>query len=111
MRSIERKAAEQFGETCSPHPADLSLLSEKEAQSLALLIARYPEVVQEARITTEPCTVINYLMLLSRSISTTLDRLWVMNQEAELAKARMALLYCCSYYSWKWSPSHWIEAT
>ena len=91
LRSIERKAAEQFGDDLFSSSADLSLLSEKEAQSLALLIARYPEVVQEARITTEPCTVINYLMLLSRSISTTLDRLWVMNQEAELAKARMAL--------------------
>lgn len=90
LRSIERKAADLFGEF-SADSVDLSLLSEKEAQSLALLIARYPDVVQEARITTEPCTVINYLMLLSRSISTALDRLWVLNQEAELAKARVAL--------------------
>jgi arginyl-tRNA synthetase len=59
--------------------------------SLALLVARFPDVVQEARITTEPCTVINYLMLLSRSISTALDRLWVMNQDRPLALARMAL--------------------
>lgn len=91
LRSIERKAAEQFGFTSDLVSADLSLLSEKEAQSLALLIARYPDIVQEARITTEPCTVINYLMLLSRSISTALDRLWVMNQEKELALARVAL--------------------
>lgn len=89
LRSIERKAAEVIGSDLSK--ADLSLLTEKEAVSLALLIARYPDVVQEARITTEPCTVINYLMLLSRSISTALDRLWVMNQEADLSLARVAL--------------------
>lgn len=89
LRSIERKAAEVIGSDLSK--ADFSLLTEKEAVSLALLIARYPDVVQEARITTEPCTVINYLMLLSRSISTALDRLWVMNQEADLALARVAL--------------------
>ena len=94
LRSIERKAAELFGEVVSIASfasIDLSLLSEKEALSLALLIARYPDAVQEARITTEPCTIINYLMLLSRSISTALDRLWVMNQETQLAKARVAL--------------------
>ena len=90
LRSIERKASDLYGEKLT-QSADLSLLSEKEALSLVLLIARYPEVVQEARVTAEPCTVINYLMLLSRSISTTLDRLWVMNQEIELAKARLAL--------------------
>lgn len=89
LKSIERKAAELVGSDLST--ADLSLLSEKEAQALAVLIARWPDVVQEARITTEPCTIINYLMLLSRSISTALDRLWVLNQETELAKARVAL--------------------
>jgi arginyl-tRNA synthetase len=89
LRSIERKASDVVGSDLSK--ADLTLLTEKEAVSLALLIARYPDVVQEARITTEPCTVINYLMLLSRSISTALDRLWVMNQEADLALARVTL--------------------
>ena len=89
LSSIERKAAELVG--TEVESADLSLLTEKEALSLALVIARFPDVVQEARVSTEPCTVINYLMTLSRAISTTLDRLWVMNQEAELARARMAL--------------------
>ncbi len=89
LSSIERKAAELVG--TDTDGADLSLLTEKEALSLALVIARFPDVIQEARVSTEPCTVINYLMTLSRAISTTLDRLWVMNQEAELARARMAL--------------------
>lgn len=89
--SIERKAAELVGTDAAVAAADLSLLTEKEALSLALVIARFPDIVQEARVSTEPCTVINYLMSLSRAISTTLDRLWVMNQEAELARARMAL--------------------
>lgn len=90
LRSIERKALDLIGGP-DLSSADLSLLTEKEAISLALLVARYPDVVQEARITTEPCTIINYLMLLSRQISTTLDRLWVLNQEADLARARVAL--------------------
>lgn len=92
LRSIERKAVDAYAFTPQDlETADLALLSEKEAVSLALLVARFPDVVQEARITTEPCTVINYLMLLSRSISTALDRLWVMNQDRPLALARMAL--------------------
>jgi arginyl-tRNA synthetase len=70
---------------------DLGLLSEKDAHDLAVLIARYPEVVQEARITAEPCCVVNYLLLLCRAVSTTLDKLWVKGQEETVAKARLAL--------------------
>lgn len=76
---------------------DYSLLAEKEAFDLALLIAHYPEIVQEARLTLEPCNIVAYLMGLSRQVSTVLDRLWVMGQEPELAKARMALYKAARY--------------
>jgi arginyl-tRNA synthetase len=55
------------------------------------MIAEYPEVVQEARLTLEPCNVVSYLMSLSRAVSTAVDRLWVAGQPAEIAAARLAL--------------------
>jgi arginyl-tRNA synthetase len=69
----------------------LDLLTEQEAHDLAFLISRYPEVVQEARISCEPCQVVNYLLALARQVSSCLDKLYVMGQEAELARARLAL--------------------
>lgn len=70
---------------------DLSLLVEKEAVDLAIALARFPDVVQEARITQEPCCVVNYLLSTCRLVSQTLDKLWVKGQEPALAKARLAL--------------------
>jgi arginyl-tRNA synthetase len=70
---------------------DLSLLAEKEAIDLAIALARFPDVVQEARITQEPCCVVNYLLSTCRLVSQTLDKLWVKGQEPALAKARLAL--------------------
>lgn len=90
--SIERKSG-----LTATGAEDLSLLGEKEAIELALMIARYPDIVQEARITTEPCVVVSYLMALCRMVSTTLDRLWVMGQEESLAKARLALYMAARY--------------
>ncbi|PJF17478.1 hypothetical protein PSACC_02713 [Paramicrosporidium saccamoebae] len=78
-------------------PIDYSLLNEKEAVDLALMIAQYPEIVQEARLSMEPCNIVAYLMGLSRVVSTALDRLWVMGQKEELAKARMALYVSARY--------------
>lgn len=83
--SLERKTG------LVPSLDNLDLLTEKEAQDLAIVIARYPDVVQECRITAEPCVVVNYLMSLSRQVSTALDRMWVMGQEKDLAQARLAL--------------------
>ncbi len=70
---------------------NLDLLVEKEAHDLALLISRFPDVVQEARVTLEPCVVIQYLLTLCRLVSATLDKLWVKGQEEPIARARLAL--------------------
>lgn len=90
--SVERRAEVQMDGS-----EDLSLLTEKEAIDLALQIARYPDVVQEARVTQEPCCVVNYLLSLCRSVSQTLDKLWVKGQEPEVARARLALYAAARY--------------
>ena len=89
--SIERKAGEEVVTMMSMNDQILDLLSEPEAFDLSLSLARFPDVIQEARIGMEPCTVVNYLMALSRQVSTCLDRLWVTGQETRLAAARLAL--------------------
>lgn len=92
--SIERKSGISVSDG---DDIDYSLLKEKEALDLAAMIAQWPEIVQEARLSLEPCTIVVYLMNLSRQVSTVLDRLWVMGQEAEVAKARMALYLAARY--------------
>lgn len=90
--SIERKSGIKVeGEI------DFALLCEKEAHDLALMIAQYPEIVQEARLTMEPCSIVSYLMGLSRLVSTALDRLWVMGQDPATAKARLSLYQAARY--------------
>lgn len=71
---------------------DLSLIVESEAFDLVRQIADFPEVIQEARLSMEPCALVSYLMSLSRSVSTCLDRMYVMNvADPQLALARLAL--------------------
>lgn len=84
--SIERKSGFTIDGS-----ENLSLLVEKEARDLAVQLARYPDVVQEARTTAEPVTVVNYLLATCRLVSGTLDKLWVKGQEEAVAKARLAL--------------------
>lgn len=92
--SIERKSGLSVDATTA---IDYDLLSEAEAYELALLIAQWPDIVQEARLSLEPCNIVSYLMGLSRQVSTVLDRLWVMGQEPALATARMALYKAARY--------------
>jgi arginyl-tRNA synthetase len=87
LASIPRRTGISIGSSL----LQLDLLSEQEAHDLAFLISRYPEVVQEARVSCEPCQVVNYLLSLARQVSSCLDKLYVMGQEAELARARLAL--------------------
>lgn len=71
--------------------AQLDLLTEPEAQQLALLLARYPEIAQEALRTLEPCLIVQYCFSVAKGISTALDRMYVSGQEETLATARLAL--------------------
>jgi arginyl-tRNA synthetase len=83
--SIERKSG------IKTDNYDISLLTEKEATELAWHIARFPDTIQEARISHEPCNIVSYLMALSQCVSQCLQKLWVMGQAEEVAKARLAL--------------------
>lgn len=96
--SIERKVPVSLksGDENGPRPYDLStidwsLLAEKEAFDLAWHLARFPDTVQEARVSTEPCTIVSYCMHLSQLVSSALNKLWVMGQEERVARSRLAL--------------------
>lgn len=75
--------------------ADLSLLSEQSATDMVKLLAIWPAVVQQTYKAQEPSTIVTYLYRLCHAISGAYDKLWVHGQEAELAKARMALYISC----------------
>ncbi len=95
--SIERKSGIAV-DGATVDSINFDLLAEKEAIDLAMMIAQYPEIVQESRLSLEPCNIVSYLMGLSRLVSTALDRLWVMGQQdPALALARMALYKAARY--------------
>lgn len=70
---------------------NLELLTEKEAGDLMWHCVQYPEILQECRLNFEPCTLVSYLITLSQLVSSTINKLWVMGQEKELALARLAM--------------------
>lgn len=71
--------------------ADFTLLTEPEALQLVKILATWPSVVQQTYKAQEPSTVVTYLYRLCHAFSGAYDKLWVSGQEAEVAKARMAL--------------------
>ncbi|CAO3671299.1 unnamed protein product [Umbelopsis ramanniana] len=85
---IERKSA-------TPIVADIdaNLLKEKECMDLAVMISQYPDVVQSAFETLEPCTIVQYLFHLSHAISSANAQLRVKDVQPDLAKARMSLFW------------------
>lgn len=86
--SIARKSGLSISDTST---VKWELLTEREAADLAWHIARFPDTLQEARITFEPCTLVSYLMALSQTVSQCLNKLWVMGQPEDVARARLAL--------------------
>lgn len=71
--------------------ANLSLLTEPAAVEIIKLLIVWPAVVQQTYKAQEPSTIVTYQYRLCHAISGAYDKLWVSGQEAELAKARMAL--------------------
>lgn len=70
---------------------DLSLLTEQAAVDIVKLLILWPAVVQQTYKAQEPSTIVTFLYRLCHAISGAYDKLWVSGQEAEVAKARMAL--------------------
>jgi arginyl-tRNA synthetase len=73
--------------------ADLTLLTQKSALDLVVHMARYPDVIKAAHDNLEPCTIVTYAMELSHLVSVALEELWVMNQEASVRDARLAMYW------------------
>lgn len=88
LKSMQRKSGISDEDVVS---ADLSLLVEPAATDIVKLLATWPAVVQQTYKAQEPSTVVTYLYRLCHAISAAYDKLWVHGQEAEVAKARMAL--------------------
>lgn len=92
LRSIERKAAEEYGiDTESLSDADFKLLTEPVAGELSRTLGQFPDVLLAALRASEASTIITYLFKMSHLISSCYDVLWVSKQDKEVAKARLAL--------------------
>ncbi|KAI8054950.1 uncharacterized protein B0P05DRAFT_560869 [Gilbertella persicaria] len=72
---------------------DYALLKEKEAVELVYSIAQFPEMVESALATLEPCTIVNYLFKLSHATSLASRSLRVKDMNPEIAKVRMLLFW------------------
>lgn len=72
---------------------NFELLQEKEAFELVQLISQFPETVDLAFETLEPCTIVNYLFRLSHATSSASQILRVKDMESELAASRMLLFW------------------
>lgn len=92
LSSMQRKAGIAASDLAS---ADLSLLVEPAAVDLVKLLGIWPSVVQQTYKAQEASTIVTYLYRLCHAFSGAYDKLWVHGQEAELARARMALYVSC----------------
>ncbi|CCG81405.1 Mitochondrial and cytoplasmic arginine-tRNA ligase Rrs1/Mrs1 [Taphrina deformans PYCC 5710] len=92
LSSMQRKAGLSDADLTS---ADLSLLTEQAATDMVKLLAIWPAVVQQTFKAQEPSTIVTYLYRLCHAFSGAYDKLWVHGQEAEVARARMALYVSC----------------
>ena len=86
--SIERS----YGKPIDPD-ADIALLTETEADELISVVAMWPDVLQTALHTLEPCTVVTYAFKLSHAVSSAFEALWVMGATPQVAAARMLMYW------------------
>ncbi|RHZ77586.1 hypothetical protein Glove_174g131 [Diversispora epigaea] len=86
--SIERNCGLEINPS-----ANLDLLTEKSAIDLINMIAQYPDVIKSAKYTLEPCTIVTYIMKLCHIVSVTLETLYVMGTERQLAEARLLMYW------------------
>lgn len=86
--SIERRTNVPITLDC-----DFSLLCEKEAFELSVLISQYPDIVELSWRQLEPCTLVQYLFKLAHSASQANAKLRIKDMDPKLAEARMLLLW------------------
>lgn len=86
---IERKAGIELD-----FKSDLLLLKENEALQLAMLISKFPHVLEKAQEDFEPSILLGYLFELTEAVSTSIPVLQVKGLEnKELSKARWLLYW------------------
>ncbi|KAG0656711.1 hypothetical protein C6P45_002631 [Maudiozyma exigua] len=81
----------QSHEHLSTARPDFDLLREKEAESLIRLLSQYPDVLESAMSSEEPCTIVTYLFKVAHQVSSCYKTLWVTGQSDDIASARLAL--------------------
>eukprot|EP00917_Polyrhabdina_sp_WS-2016_P010305 GHVP01022720.1.p1 GENE.GHVP01022720.1~~GHVP01022720.1.p1 ORF type:complete len:584 (-),score=110.92 GHVP01022720.1:812-2563(-) len=84
LSSIIRKS-----EGTEASKANLFLLTEDKIIETIMCLGRYPETIVEAFLSSEPCTIVGYLMKLCHLTSRCLETIWVAGQEKDLAMARL----------------------
>ncbi|KAL5514035.1 hypothetical protein ACEPAG_2796 [Sanghuangporus baumii] len=94
MCSVTRKVAHQVTLREDVSNINVELLTEPKAREIVYLLATYPDVVRAAFKTYEPSTIVSYCFKLAHLISSAWETLIVMNQEQELAQARLYLFTC-----------------
>ncbi|EJD00385.1 arginyl-tRNA synthetase [Fomitiporia mediterranea MF3/22] len=73
---------------------NVDLLTEPKAREIVYLLATYPDFVRAAFKTYEPSTIVSYCFKLAHLISSAWETLIVINQEEEIAQARLYLFTC-----------------
>ncbi|KAJ1752674.1 arginyl-tRNA synthetase [Coemansia sp. RSA 1821] len=84
--SLERKAHVSIN-----LDADVSLLTEDATREIVTMISQYPDVLALSFRTLEPCNIVQYLLKLSRAVSSAWQTIKVLNQPKELAEARLLM--------------------
>ncbi|KAJ2007792.1 arginyl-tRNA synthetase [Coemansia thaxteri] len=81
--SIERKAELEITDN-----VDYSHLTGEAAHEIISLVSQYPDILASALRSLEPCTVVQYMLALSRAVSSALEVLRVLRQpDVEVSKA------------------------
>ncbi|RKO96380.1 anticodon-binding domain of a subclass of class I aminoacyl-tRNA synthetase, partial [Caulochytrium protostelioides] len=66
-------------------------LTEPQAAALLRALAAWPDVLTDASVSYEPCTIVKYALRMSRDVSRAVEALYVRNQPEDIARARLTL--------------------
>ncbi|CAF0991269.1 unnamed protein product [Rotaria sordida] len=75
--------------------ANVNLLTDRQEHILIQQLSTFQDVLFDAYRSYEPTKIVHYLVRLVKSINRALARLYVKDEELELAKARLLLYHMC----------------
>jgi arginyl-tRNA synthetase len=73
---------------------NLELISTEEAKRLLLKLGSFPEVILEATHQCEPSVLSQYIIKVAKLTNKYIHGVWVIQDDKQLQKARMALIKC-----------------